>query len=184
MITLTPLLAAIENEEDRTLIAVLYETYAVDMKRYARSIVGEHFAEDVLHNAFQKLILNVDDLKEMSHDKRRLYAFTAIRWCALDVKRKEEKYTVIEDEYIEVISETTPSVIDKLLDREGYEYLKTCIRTWRDPLREACEMKYLMHMKEREIAQLLGLTEKNVNARIFRGKHVLQKMIRENDCHD
>jgi hypothetical protein len=53
-----------------------------------------------------------------------------------------------------------------------------------DTYREVCEMKYILHMKEREIAQELGLSEKNVNARIFRGKQVLRKMIQESYGYD
>jgi len=80
LITLIPCILAIENEDDRTFIAVLYETYAIDMKRYARSIVGEQFAEDALHNAFQNLIRHIDQLKSMTIEKRRFFLFTAVHW--------------------------------------------------------------------------------------------------------
>ena len=49
-----------------------------------------------------------------------------------------------------------------------------------DTYREVFELKYVLRMKEWEIAQALGLPEKMVNARIFRGKQVLRKMIQEN----
>ncbi|MBR5221965.1 MAG: sigma-70 family RNA polymerase sigma factor [Clostridia bacterium] len=183
MITLIPYLMAIENEKDRSFIAALYEAYSKTMKLYALSLVGERFAEDVLHNAFQKLINNIETLKDLCPEKRRAYIYATIRTCAYDIVRKEQKYTDI-DEYEQILSEDIPTVVDKIIDQEGYEYLKSCIRSLSDTYREVCEMKYILHMKEREIAQELGLSEKNVNARIFRGKQVLRKMIQESYGYD
>ena len=184
MITLIPCILAIENEDDRTFIAVLYETYAIDMKRYARSIVGERFAEDALHNAFQNLILHIDQLKSTTIEKRRFFLFTAVRWCALDIKRKEDPSKSLDvDEYAQILPDDEENVVDLILSEDGYESLKTCIRNLSDTYREVLEMKFLFHMKEREIAQALGISEKNVSVRIFRGKKKLQKMIREGKDH-
>ena len=183
MISLTPYLLAIENEEDRAFFERLYEVYSSDMKLYARSLVGDRFAEDALHNAFLKLINKIELLKDLCPEQRRTYILMTIRSCAYDILRMEQKYTDIE-EYEQFLSEDAPTVVDKIIDREGYEYLKTCIRKMSDNYREVCELKYVLHMKEREIAQELGLSEKNVNARIFRGKQVLRKMIKEMYSHD
>lgn len=186
MITLTPYLLAIENDDDRIFIAGLYEAYATAMKRYAWSFVGERYAEDVLHNAFKKLIMNIDALKRLSVEQRRSYIYATVHSCACDIIRKEQRRPeyVDVDEYEQILSDDEPSVVDKILSEEGYEYLKSCIRNLNDTFREVCEMKYVLHMKEREIAQALGLTEKNVNIRIFRGKQVLRKMIREGRDYD
>ena len=185
MISLTPYLLAIENDDDRIFIAGLYEAYATTMKRYARSMVGERFAEDVLHNAFQKLILNLDTLKDLCTEQRRSYIYMTVRSCSYDILRKEHKYTECADidEYEQILSDDAPSVVDKILEQEGYEFLKSCIRNLNDTFREVCEMKYVLHMKEREIAQELGISEKNVSVRIFRGRRKLQKMIREGKDH-
>ena len=179
MIFLTPYLLAIENDEDRILIAGLYEAYGKEMKVFARKMVGEQLADDVLHNTFLKLILNIDKLKEVVPDKRRAYTYVVTRNCANDVLKKEGKYVDLDEEYLEIISEHVPTVIDKLLEQEGYAYLIFCIQNLREPFREVCEMKYVMHMREREIAAALGLTEKNVNSRIFRGRQILKKMVQE-----
>lgn len=186
MIFLTPYLLAIENDDDRIFIAGLYEAYATTMKRYAWSFVGERFSEDVLHNAFKKLILNLETLKGLSTDQRRSYIYATVRSCAFDIIRKETKYQDCTDidEYEEIVSDDAPSVVDEILEREGYEYLKSCIRNLSDTFREVCEMKYVLHMKEREIAQALGISEKNVSVRIFRGRRKLQKMILEGNSHD
>lgn len=179
MISLTPYLLAIENDDDRIFIAGLYEAYGKEMKVFARKIVGEHLADDVLHNAFLKLIQNIDKLKEVEPDRRRAYTYVVTRNCANDVLRKEGKYVDLDDEYLEIISEHVPTAVDKIVDEEGYKYLISCIRNLREPYREVCEMKYVLHMKEREIAAALGLTEKNVNSRIYRGRQILKKMVRE-----
>ncbi len=156
------------------------------MKRYARSIVGERFAEDALHNAFQNLILHIDQLKSTTIEKRRFFLFTAVRWCALDILRKEENPSncLDVDEYAQILIDDELNVVEKILSNEGYESLKSCIRNLSDTYGEVLEMKFLFHMKEREIAQVLGLHEKNVNARIFRGKKELKKMILENSRYD
>ena len=108
-----------------------------------------------------------------------------VRSCSYDILRKEHKYTECADidEYEQILSDDAPSVVDRILEQEGYEFLKSCIRNLRDTFREVCEMKYVLHMKEREIAQALGISEKNVSVRIFRGRRKLQKMIREGKDH-
>jgi len=180
LISLTLYLSAIENENDRDFFEQLYIAYSNDMKLYARSLVNERFAEDVLHNTFIKLIPKIDLLKELCPEKRRAYLLATIRSCSYDILRIEQKYTHIDEEYIQILSEDSPTVIDKIIDQEGYEFLKSCIRKMSDTYREVCELKYVLRMKEWEIAQALGLSEKSVNARIFRGKQVLRKMIQEN----
>lgn len=183
MISMTLYMMAIEREEDRAFFERLYEVYCTDMKLYARSLAGDRFAEDAVHNAFLKLIGKIEVLRDLCPEQRKTYILMTVRSCVYDILRMEQKYTDIE-EYEQVLSEDEPTVIDKILDRDGYEYLKSCIRKLSDNYREVCELKYVLHMKEREIAQALGISEKNVNARIFRGKQVLRKMIQEMNSND
>lgn len=104
----------------------------------------------------------------------------------MDIKCKEKKYSecVDIDEYEQILTDDAPSVVDKIISEEGYEFLKSCIRSLSNTYREVLEMKYLLHMKEREIAKELDISEKNVSVRIVRGKKKLQKMIQEAWFHD
>ena len=102
----------------------------------------------------------------------------------MDIKRKEDPSKCLDvDEYAQILSDDEENVVDLILSEEGYEYLKSCIRNLSDTYREVLEMKFLFHMKEREIAQALGISEKNVSVRIFRGRQLLKKMIREGKDH-
>jgi RNA polymerase sigma-70 factor (ECF subfamily) len=150
---------------------------------YAQAIAGESAAEDIVHNAFLKLINRIDILKELQLDKQRNYIVMTVKTCAFDYFREEKKYVSLED-YEERMDENRPTEIESVLDKEGYEFLKNCIRALDDTYREICELKYILHMKEREIAKELNLSEKVVNIRIFRGKNMLKRMISERYNND
>lgn len=59
-----------------------------------------------------------------------------------------------------------------------------CIRSLPDTYRLVCELKYIHGCKEREIADILNLTVKNVSVRIVRGRKKLIHMLREGENND
>ena len=103
---------------------------------------------------------------------------------ARDWWRKETRLDVsdiTEEEYQLTDEEMTP--LDTILSRDGYEKILGYIGELSDVYKDVCNLKFVCGMKEREIAEVLGITPKNVSVRIVRGRQKLIARIREEN-HD
>ena len=65
------------------------------------------------------------------------------------------------------------------MTEDGYQKLIECIHALGDTYREVCDLKFVSGYREREIAEILGISEKNVSVRIFRGRRKLIEMLKE-----
>ena len=65
------------------------------------------------------------------------------------------------------------------MTKDGYEQLIRYIGEMSDTYREVCQLRFICGLKEREIAEALGITQKNVTARIARGRRQLIEKIKE-----
>ena len=70
-------------------------------------------------------------------------------------------------------------VLDQYLVKESYERILHAIQKLDEIYRVVFEYKYLHELSDREIADLLGVTPKVVNVRIFRARKKLQNLLRE-----
>ena len=70
-------------------------------------------------------------------------------------------------------------VLDQYLVKESYERILQAIRKLDEIYRVVFEFKYLHELSDKEIADLLGVTPKVVNVRIFRARKKLQNLLRE-----
>lgn len=179
-------LCAVSDEACRDKLTLIYDKYLDDMSRLAAGYVGKYQAQgDVVHNAVLKIIDNLDKI-ELSDEKRtRGYIWAITRSCAIDWLRREKRFeTENIDDYQDTIECDEPPPVEVLMSREGYDYLVGCIRSMKDSYRNVCELKFMCGLKEREIAEQLGLSEKNVSVIIVRGRRKLTEMLeryRKND---
>ena len=72
-------------------------------------------------------------------------------------------------------------ILDQLLVKENYNRLISCVLELDDSYRVVFEYKYLYRMSDEEIADILGISAKNVNVRYFRARKKLQEMIRKKE---
>lgn len=76
---------------------------------------------------------------------------------------------------------TGRDILDQLLVKENYNRLISCVLELDDSYRVVFEYKYLYRMSDEEIADILGISAKNVNVRYFRARKKLQEMIRKEE---
>lgn len=176
----------VETEADRDKLTWIYENDLDAMLYTARKYVGAYQAEeDVVHDAILKIIDNLAHIDPEEAAKTRNYVCVIVRCCAIDWLRKRKKYEEAEfDAAADALESTEPSPVDALLTKEGYDRLVRCIRALPDNYRTVCELKYLHGCKEREIAEILHITPKNVSVRAVRAKKKLVKMLTEGDSQD
>ena len=71
------------------------------------------------------------------------------------------------------------NLLNQYLAQESYERILHAIQKLDEIYRVVFEYKYLHELSDREIADLLGVTPKVVNVRIFRARKKLQNLLRE-----
>ncbi len=175
-----------EDEESKDKLSWIYENYLAAMLYTAKKYVGQHqVEEDVVHNAILKIIDNLDHIDPSEPVKTKNYVCIIVKSCAIDWLRKNKNYSDTDlDSCTYEVESTEPSPLEQVLTQNGYNKLVRCIRSLPDTYRLVCELKYIHGCKEREIADILNLTVKNVSIRIVRGRKKLIHMLREGENND
>ena len=181
MLPIALYLSVIDSDENRDKLTVIYDKYLGTMSKIARQYVAKYQAEgDVVHNAILKIIDNLDKI-DLDYDVGTYcYVCKITKSCAIDWLRKENKYLcddICECDYM--VKSDEPLPLDKIISEEGYNYLIQCIRSMSETYRDVCELKFVCGLKEREIAKVLNISEKNVSVRIVRGRKLLIDMLKE-----
>lgn len=172
---------AIENAEERDTLTWIYENLLNVMLATAKKYVGVYQVEEgVVHNAILKIMDHLDGIDRSNMPRSRSYVCCIVKSCAIDWLRKNKRQTEVDTEEEDFDRESEEMLpLDILVTNEGYEKLVNCIRSLPDTYRMVCELKFLHGMKEREIAQILQITEKNVSVRIVRGRRKLIQSVTE-----
>ena len=174
-------LALVETDYDRDKLEYLYNTYyslmfSVAMK-YLRS---EDAAKDAVHDSILKAIRYLHLIDKNSAPKTKTLLCTIVKNRCIDMLRRSDALPMGDME--EVLSEgadTIATPIEYLLQEEGYQFLLSCIEELSDTYRAVCQLKYVVGCRETEIADLLGISPKAVNVRLFRARRILKNKIRE-----
>ena len=174
-------MCALDTEAKRNKLEVIYTTYLDTMSKAAHKYVGMYqMDEDIVHEAIMKLIDNLDKIDLDNELSTGCYVRIVTECCAKDWLRREKHYQTDNlDDYDYMVDTGEPLPLDLVVSDEAYAYLVNCIRSLKDTYRSACELKYVVELKEREIADVLGISEKNVSVRIYRGRMILKKMLEE-----
>ena len=182
MLPLSFYLYTLNEDYDQDKLALIYEKFLGSMLYTAGKYVGHYQAqEDVVHNAILKIIDNLDKVDLSNTGKSKNFVCIITKSCAIDWLRNHKHDSELEDidtmEYS--LEAETPSPLEQVLSNDGYEKLVNCIRSLNETHRMVCELKFIHNLKEREIAEILGLTPKNVSVRIARGRKMLMEMLKE-----
>lgn len=168
-------LGMIETPEDKDKFEYIYNNYKFKMIEVARRYVNDHaLAEDVVHDSFIKIISNLEKIEDVSCSKTFAYIVTVVKNKSIDYLRSEKtKRTDSLDGKEFFIHDNESLPLDLLIEKEGYERLLSCIDELDEKYRAVLELKYIHGLKEKEIADVLNITEKNANVRIYRARKML-----------
>lgn len=174
-------LIMLDSDEDRSKFVQLYHKYRYFLWYLARErLQDDHLAEDAVQETFLALTHHIDKVGCVESAVTRNFLATIVKNKATDLWRKrqgimEEKEASPKQE-AEVFGE---DVLDQYLVKESYERILQAIQKLDEIYRVVFELKYLHELSDREIADLLGVTPKVVNVRIFRARKKLQNLLRE-----
>ncbi len=181
-------LLIISDEKYHPKIEKIYNRYHDDMIRLAVSKlkqlgVSEYvvFAEDVVQNAFVKIIKYIDLINwDFPETHIKSYIFTIISNEAKNLQNDLEPWKSC-DKDVDLLSED--DFIRNLDIKNSFDKVVEAIKRMDEKYSSVLMLYYCHEISVKEISNILGLSPKTIYTRIARGKVLLLKEIKEEDFY-
>lgn len=177
-------LLTIADEGEADKVEYVYNTYHEDMLRFAKSRLRNAGlssylidAEDAVQNAFVKITKYIKKIDfDASPMEIRTYLFSVVSNEVTNIIKDYKYFDDIED-YADVISDE--SFFEEIKVREKYQEVMTAIKKLDEKYSITFLYYYHRDMSVKEIAELMGISEKTVYTRLERGRKLLLDILRE-----
>lgn len=167
-------LLLVENDEDESKIELIYNTYKNIMYNRAFDILKKkELAEDAVHNAFLRILKNIEKINPENFHKTRSFVVVIVENVAKTMYKREKR--IINFENIELQADI--SYDDTLEKLELSEILAEKVEKLSDKHREVLMLKYIYELDNKEIAKSLNISESTVRKRIQYGKIYLRRLL-------
>lgn len=166
-------LQMIDTEEDRSKFEQIYSNYKQTMFYAANRILNDdHEAEDAVHQAFLRVIENLDKINETNCHKTKAFLVAITEHISIDIYRKRKKNNLVSyDELEEYLPDSRSEEIGRNLDI--INALERLPLNYSIVLR----LKFSQGYSNSEIAEFLKISEENVRQRITRAKKKLAEIL-------
>ncbi len=134
-----------------------------------------HLAEDATQETFCKALNKIGALKDENKAKAWVSKI-CVNVCRDILRHKSHREITVEDKHLDSVSEE--------LDLDNTLTVTEAIGQLPDEIRAAIILFYYQQFKQREIAEILKIPEKDVAYRIRKGKNLLRKMLKEDFSND
>lgn len=171
-------LSMLETEREKSKFEQIYRAYKNLMLRTAYRILGDsRDTEDVVHQAFLKIIENFEKIEEVKCHKTRAFIVTIVERMAIDLYRQRKRRSAIpmDEEYINV---PAPSKIEAV---PGYTDLERAMAALPARYRQVILLRYDSGLSYDEIAGLLSTNPANVRKLVERAKKQLREKLEEQE---
>ena len=172
----------IENEDKKSILSDWYKKYNRIMRKKAYYIIGDyHTANDMVNEAFIKIIRNFEKINKLNCHARSYYFVITIRSVCIDYLRKNKIKSKYLDEYVteEQVINTNMSEkrhINEFEKSEMYIDLSNALLKMSERDKELLTYRDTMKMSSKEISKITGIKESNVNSYIRRAREKLLKI--------
>ena len=132
--------------------------------------------DDLLQEIYIKIWRNLKNIKNQSAWGTWIYRVT-VNTC-IDFLRKKKRCntTQIENVDYERITDSEKDIEDKLIESEKLQILQNCIQKLTE-IEKIIVALYLEELKYSEIAEIIGISEKNVSVKISRIKNKMKNLL-------
>ncbi len=160
----------------------LYTTYQSAMYRIAYAILrDEGLAEDAVQQTFLKILKEFSRLEGITSNKTKSFIVILVRNTAIDLyrKRRRESVVYLDDLEYSPSSRQEDSPEDLVISQQSCQELQEAFRQLDPRYSDVLMLRYFHGYRNKEIAQLLDMTEAAVASRIFQGKRLLLKRLKK-----
>ena len=170
------------NENFDVTYKALFRKYYPSLIFYATRLVGEEEAEDVVQDVFVELGRRKDSIE--IGDQIQAFLYRAVYTRALNVL----KHRNVEDGYCAAMEEINQKraefyqpdnneIIRRIEDRELRKELYKLFNVLSDKFKEVFKLSYLHEMKNKEIADVLGISLRTVEAHMYKALKYLRSRL-------
>ncbi len=170
-------ISIVETEEDRNKVTHIYTTYYSFMCRVAAKYLNNQSdVEDTVHEAMLKLIDSLDRIELTPEYRLKSYIGVVVKHKAIDLVRKRDNNNEPLDEYFS-LEDDSPTPEDIVVGEDTYRVILEGIRSLEEKYQSVCVLKYVNGLREKEIAELLDISENVVAVRLHRARKILRERI-------
>ena len=157
----------------------LYEHYLPKVFRYISYRVGDmDLAEDLTSVVFEKALTKIDSYRS-NKASFSTWLMTVARNTVIDHYRvKSRKLTISIEETLEIASEEA-SPEEEVIRKEELQRLGTYLRELSQQEREIISLKFGAELTNRQIAQVVRLSESNIGTILYRAICKLRDKFKE-----
>ena len=153
------------NENFDVTYKALFRKYYPSLIFYATRLIGEEEAEDVVQDVFVELWIRKDSIE--IGDQIQAFLYRAVYTRALNVL----KHRNVEDGYCAAMEEINQR------RAEFYQPDNNAINELPDKCKEVFKLSYLHEMKNKEIADVLGISLRTVEAHMYKALKYLRSRL-------
>lgn len=158
------------------LLEQLYTKYRYLMYHVAYGILHDHcLAEDAVQAAFLKLSKNNYQISEINCNKTKIFMVIVIRSTALDLynrKNKHKNISSLEEQIVEA-ADNNPTPLELIVSNDTIDTIKDTLQTMTSKYADVLSLRYFYDYTNKEIADLLLISEENVRVRLHRARKIL-----------
>jgi RNA polymerase sigma factor, sigma-70 family len=181
------LLAAIESESDRAFLTALFEENYDAMFRKAKAMLGDAAAaEDAVQDTFVSFARNLDKIYNVPCPVLPFYVVMCIKRRCISMLRQRsrtashEAGSIDDEAYHFAYPDKGPSVEEQALLSLDVETVERAFSKLPESLKDVLRYKYLLELKDDEIAPLLGVGKDSVRKYVARARQAVYRICEEN----
>lgn len=169
------LLILILSEGDQKIIYTIYTRNKRRLLNVAKSYLGDR-AEDVVHDTIISLAEKYENKMEELCVKQDYFFVTLVKNRSIDILRKEKRTNISElDGNESIFIEENKEPEPRLLLQDDIDRLVSYLDCLKPHYREVLEYKYILDYSQKEIAEILQISESSVSTRIGRALKQLKE---------
>ncbi len=173
-------LALIDEPSDKDKFKEIYHTYKDMMHTVAMSVLhNEALAEEAVQDSLLKIARKISDFLEPVCSKSASLIVIIVRNTSIDNLRKEKNSKAVS--YNDLINNEKPEMpdIEEILSDSGMGEIMDIINRMDKIYKDALKLKYICGYNTAEIAEIMNISPKNAEMRIYRGKNILKKELED-----
>ena len=167
----------VETDDEKSFIEELYIKYERDMYNAAHSILHNGYdAEDAVHEAFLRIIKNIDRMMRIPADERSYYAVIISRNTAIDIFNKRKKQNEFPLEEIDDLEDVF-SIGDIVDSNLGVKTIQDLLSELEETDFEVLYMNLICEFTPGEIAAVLNIKPGAARQRLYKAKSNFRKLL-------
>lgn len=178
-------LSLLETEEQKDRFVEIYDRNRDRMYHIAFRFLGQkEETENAVHDAFMKLADHFGRYERLSEREMDALCITIVKYTAADLLEKRKKEILLEPEDMERQSWESAGNIsipeEAAMEKEQAELIRLLLKELSGIYHDILVLRYFCDLSVKEIAQILGISKKTAETRLYRAKERLRKVLYEN----